>query len=176
MSESKKIQTDSPSRQMPPGQQAHVPQTIYSLSEDETLEFGRTFARNLKGGELILLEGELGTGKTVFTRGVALGLGIPPEDVTSPSYTLVQEYPGGRLHVFHIDLYRLEDPDEAESLGLQEILAAGGLVLIEWGEKLPPYYRRDSIRIRFHDVGEGSRRIELLTSPTKAPSEKKGDA
>ena len=154
MSEPKKLQTDSPSRPMPPGQEAHAPQTIYSLSEDETLAFGRTFARNLKGGELVLLEGELGTGKTVFARGVALGLGIPPEDVTSPSYTLVQEYPGGRLHVFHIDLYRLEDPDEAESLGLQEILAAGGLVLIEWGDAIVDSLPHDHLMIDFEIDGD----------------------
>jgi len=151
------------------------PRTVYSLSEEETYDFGRNFARNLRGGELILLQGELGLGKTVFARGVAAGLGVAPEDVSSPSYTLVQEYTGGRTPMFHVDLYRLEETEETESLGLEEILSAGGVIVVEWGEKLPVYYRRDGMTIQFHDVGEGSRRIEVFSrAKTEAPV--RGDA
>ncbi len=147
---------------------AAAERTAFTLSEAETFEMGRAVARGLRGGELVLLEGDLGLGKTVFARGIAAGLGIPPEDVSSPSFTLVQEYPGGRLPMFHVDLYRLDDPEEIGTLGLEEILGAGGVVVVEWGEKLPPYLRREAIAVRFHDVGEGSRRIEVLLEPRPA--------
>ena len=149
--------------------------TVYSLSEEETIEIGRNLAQRLKGGELILLDGDLGMGKTAFTRGLATGLGVAPEDVNSPSFTLVQEYTGGRLELFHIDLYRLDDPEDFASLGLEEILASGAVVVVEWGEKLPPYHKRDAITVRFYDAGEDSRRIELLPAPT-IPAVRGGDA
>jgi tRNA threonylcarbamoyladenosine biosynthesis protein TsaE len=147
--------------------------TLYTLSEDETYEAGRSLSRGLRGGEVILLDGELGTGKTVFARGVAAGLGVAPEDVNSPSFTLVQEYRGGRVRVVHVDLYRLDERDDLASLGLDEILGSGAVVLVEWGDKLPPYYRRNAISIRFHDAGEGSRRIDLL--PGGRPDSGPGD-
>jgi tRNA threonylcarbamoyladenosine biosynthesis protein TsaE len=150
--------------------------TVFSLSEEETLDFGRGLGRALKGGELLLLQGDLGYGKTVFARGVATALGIPPEEVTSPSFTLVHEYKGGRVPLFHLDLYRLETPEEdVGALGIEEILAAGGVVLVEWGEKLPPFLRRGATTIRFHDVGEGSRRIEILAE-SMTPERPRGDA
>lgn len=152
-----------------------APQTVFSLSEEETRELGRTMAQTFKGAELVLLEGELGLGKTVFARGLAIGLGISGEDVSSPSFTLVQEYGGGRLPMFHVDLYRLDEPDDLETIGLEELLAAGGVVVVEWGEKLPPYFARDAIRVRFHDLGEGSRRLEIVPSPPKKPR-RRGDA
>jgi len=149
---------------------------VFSLSEDETLDLGRGLGRSLKGGELLLLEGDLGYGKTVFARGVAAALGIPPEEVTSPSFTIVHEYQGGRVPVFHLDLYRLSDSDEqVGGFGVEEILAAGGVVIVEWGEKLPPFLRRNAVTIRFHDVGEGSRRIEIVAEP-KAAGRPRGDA
>lgn len=139
-----------------------LPRTVFSLSESETFDLGCSFAQQLRGGELILLEGDLGLGKTVFARGVASGLGIAAGDVSSPSFTLVQEYRGGRLPMFHVDLYRLDDDTGLESLGLEEILSAGAVVVVEWGEKLPSYHCREALGIRFHDIGEDSRRIELL--------------
>jgi tRNA threonylcarbamoyladenosine biosynthesis protein TsaE len=139
-----------------------APPPVYTLSEEETFDLGRNFSRGLNGGELILLEGDLGLGKTVFARGVAAGLGVAPEDVHSPSFTLVQEYRGGRLRMFHVDLYRIEEGDDIESLGLDEILTFGAVVLVEWGERLPAHLRDTATRIRFADVGEDSRRIEIL--------------
>jgi tRNA threonylcarbamoyladenosine biosynthesis protein TsaE len=148
---------------------------VFSLSEEETYDLGVAVAKSLKGGELILLEGELGLGKTVFARGIAAGLKIPPEDVSSPSFTLIQEYRGGRLHMFHVDLYRLNSPEELSTLGLEEILSSGGVVVVEWGERLPAYYRASAITVRLHDVGEGSRRIEL-DQPTEKSRKRHGDA
>ena len=150
--------------------------TIYSLSEDETLDLGRGVGRMLRGGELLLLEGDLGYGKTVFARGIAMGLGIASEEVSSPSFTLVHEYKDGRLPLFHLDLYRLVgSEEEIAGLGIEEILAAGGVVLVEWGEKLPPFLRRGAITVRFHDMGEGSRRIEIVAE-SKTPARPRGDA
>jgi len=150
--------------------------TVFSLSAEETLELGRATARGLRGGELMLLEGDLGLGKTVFARGIAVGLGIPAEDVSSPSFTLIQEYRGGRLAMYHVDLYRLSTAEEIGTLGLEEILDSDAVVVVEWGEKLPPHQRRDAIVVRFHDVGEGSRRIELLGRPDPENAARRGDA
>lgn len=149
--------------------------TVFTLSEEETCDLGRALSRGLKGGELILLEGDLGLGKTVFVRGIAEGLGIASEDVSSPSFTLVQEYRGGRIPMFHVDLYRIDVSDEMGTLGIEEILTAGGVVAVEWGDKLPPYLRRGALSIQFHDLGEGSRRIEIVPEP-KAPVKRRGDA
>ncbi len=174
--DTRRIKTGSKESTAPAAVPSAGPRTIFSLSEDETLDLGRGLGRVLKGGELILLEGDLGYGKTVFARGVAQALGVPPEEVSSPSFTLVHEYRGGRLPLFHIDLYRLDTPDEdVGALGIEEILAAGGVVLVEWGEKLPPFLRRGGTTVRFHDVGEGSRRIEILAEAT-APARPRGDA
>ena len=142
--------------------------TVYSLSEEETFEIGRTLGRGLRPGALILLQGELGLGKTVFTRGIAAGLGIAPEEVSSPSFTLVHEYRGGRLPLFHIDLYRLEAmEEELPSLGIEDILSGGGVAIVEWGERLPPYLRRGAMVVRFVDLREGCRRIEIVPEPEK---------
>jgi tRNA threonylcarbamoyladenosine biosynthesis protein TsaE len=148
--------------------------TVYSLSEEETLRLGRTMAQTLKGGELIVLEGDLGMGKTVFARGIAIGLGISEDEVRSPSFTLVHEYEGGRYPLFHVDLYRLDGDEDLEGLGLDELTEAGGVVLVEWGEKLPLWYRRDALTVRFHDLGEDSRQIEL--DQRAVPARRRGDA
>ena len=150
--------------------------TVFSLSEDETADLGRSVGRALKGGELLLLTGDLGYGKTVFARGVAAALGVEPEEVTSPSFTLVHEYKGGRLPLFHVDLYRIDTAEEeAGAFGIEEIREAGGVILVEWGEKLPPFLKRGASTIRFHDVGEGSRRIEIIVEGNTA-ARPRGDA
>lgn len=150
------------------------PRTVFSLSEEETFELGRRTARTLQGGEMIVLEGDLGLGKTVFVRGIAVGLGVPEDEVSSPSFALVQEYRGGRLPLFHADLYRLDDEDDARTLGLEDLVTAGAVVVVEWGEKLPPYVRRGAVVVRLHDIGEDSRRIEIV--PRNAPGRRRGDA
>ena len=158
-----------------PAATAQKAQSLFSLSEEETEDLGRTLARSLVGGELVLLVGELGMGKTVFVRGMAAGLGIEPADVSSPSFTLIQHYRGGRLPLCHIDLYRLSSDEEIATLGIDEILGTETVVVVEWGERIPPFWRREAITVRFHDVGEGCRQIELRGKSEAAPK-RKGDA
>ena len=105
-----------------------------SHSQDETEAAGERLARTLSAGDVVLLHGELGAGKTAFVRGMARGVGAAGEDVSSPTFTIMQEYPSPRTTLFHVDLYRLEPP-EVEDLGLDEVLSAGGIVAIEWAER-----------------------------------------
>ena len=97
---------------------------------------GRELAARLSAGSTVLLIGDLGAGKTAFVRGLAEGLGVAAEDVSSPTFTLMQEYRSGRVTLVHADLYRLNDAREIEDLGLEEI-GAGGVLAIEWAEKMP---------------------------------------
>ena len=110
--------------------------TTITYSEAGTSTVGRDLANRLAAGSVVLLFGDLGAGKTAFVRGLAEGLGVPPEDVSSPTFTLMQEYRSGRVPLVHVDLYRLDDPREVDELGLEEI-AAGCVLAIEWAEKLP---------------------------------------
>jgi tRNA threonylcarbamoyladenosine biosynthesis protein TsaE len=109
---------------------------ITTCAEAETAVVGRDLARTLGSGTVVLLTGDLGAGKTAFVRGMAEGLGIDPAEVSSPTFTLVQEYRGGRLPLFHVDLYRLRSI-EVEDLGLDDIALAGGVTAIEWPDRLP---------------------------------------
>lgn len=126
-------------------------------SEDETADVARELAAALKAGDVILLSGNLGAGKTAFVRGLASGLGIDPEDVSSPTFTLVHEYRGGRLTLYHADLYRLERI-ATEEIGLEEMGVADGVLAIEWPDRLAhamPGARAVQIEI----VDENRRRI-----------------
>jgi tRNA threonylcarbamoyladenosine biosynthesis protein TsaE len=137
--------------------------TIVTSSETETATVGRDLAPRLSAGSVVLLMGDLGAGKTAFVRGLAEGLGVGSDDVTSPTFTIMQEYRGGRVPLFHVDLYRLNNAREIEDLGLDEI-AAGGVLAIEWAEKLPDV-PADAIAVRITH-GEGDiRAIEITNSP-----------
>lgn len=130
-----------------------------SYSESDTEEVGATLARELAGEGILLLEGDLGSGKTVLVRGLARSLGVDPQEVQSPTYALIHEYEGAAGPLVHVDLYRLE-PEEVGSLGLEELLAGPGIKAIEWAERLP----RDlpgawRVRIRYQD--DGAREIHL---------------
>jgi tRNA threonylcarbamoyladenosine biosynthesis protein TsaE len=139
-------------------------QTLTTHSEIETAAAGRDLASRLSSGSVVLLFGDLGAGKTAFVRGLAEGLGIPAEHVSSPTFTIMQEYRGGRLPLFHVDLYRLNDSREVDDLGLDEI-AAEGVLAIEWGEKLREV-PDGAIGIRITDAGGDTRTIELTNLPT----------
>jgi tRNA threonylcarbamoyladenosine biosynthesis protein TsaE len=126
-------------------------------SEDETTTIARELAADVKAGDVILLSGNLGAGKTAFVRGLAAGLGLDPEEVSSPTFTLVHEYRGGRLTLYHADLYRL-DRVATDDLGLEEMGVADGVLAIEWPDRLShalPGSRRIDIEI----VDEKTRRI-----------------
>src|SRR4029077_15966774 len=110
--------------------------TVTTQSEHDTAALGREMAATLRAGDVLLLYGDLGAGKTAFVRGLAEGLGVSSDEVSSPTFTLIQEYRGGRLPLFHVDLYRIEDPREFDELGLDEI-AEDGVLAIEWAERLP---------------------------------------
>jgi tRNA threonylcarbamoyladenosine biosynthesis protein TsaE len=122
---------------------SRVARSFTTRSESETTAAGRELGATLAAGDVVLLYGDLGAGKTAFVKGLAEGLGVSRDEVSSPTFTLVQEYRGGRLTLFHVDLYRIEDPREIDDLGLDE-LAEDGVLAIEWAEKLPPSrFRRD---------------------------------
>ena len=104
-------------------------------SGDETEALGERLAKTLHGGEIIAFTGDLGAGKTAFTRGLARGLGIPMR-VTSPTYTIVNEYTGGRLPLFHFDMYRLGSSDELFDIGWEDYLQRGGVCAVEWSENV----------------------------------------
>ena len=111
-----------------------------------------------------MLEGPLGAGKTSLVRALVGHLGGDAAEVCSPTFVLHECYQvsrGSLCRVHHVDLYRLDSPEEISTLGLDEILDSKGVTLVEWGEKLPPYYSARAIVVRFHDVGEGCRRIEV---------------
>ena len=108
---------------------------ITSSSEQETRSIAAALARDLAMGSVLLLSGDLGAGKTAFVRGLAEGLGVDPDEVTSPTFTIAHEYRGGRLPLIHVDLYRLDRAD-LDEIGLDQDLAATGVVAIEWSERL----------------------------------------
>lgn len=133
-----------------------APEAHTTRSEAETANVGRKLAASLRAGDAVLLSGELGAGKTALVRGLAEGLGVAPDEVSSPTFTLIQEYRGGRLPLFHVDLYRLDDPREIEDLGLDEI-AGDGVLAIEWAEKLPARRYEKAITVEI-EHGDGDAR------------------
>lgn len=132
---------------------------VITHSPEETMELGRALAREIKPPCVILLEGELGSGKTTLTKGLAAGLGAArEEDVTSPTFTLVHEY-GHK--VYHVDLYRVETPQELATLGLEDLFSQPSVVIIEWGEKLWNNAGVARIRIQLESVAREERRITV---------------
>ncbi len=137
-----------------------------SGSEAETLAWAAAFAARLRAGDTVALSGDLGAGKTVVSRGVALGLGFAG-DVHSPSYALVHEYAGARLPLFHMDLYRLKEGADWEEIGLDHYLGQGGVCLVEWPERLPAE-QAFAYRIRIGTVTETRRHIQVTIGRTQA--------
>ena len=119
---------------------------IRTHSEKETFELGKRIANAVNPGTVILFYGDLGAGKTVMTKGIAAGLGIA-EMITSPTFTIMQEYEGGRMPLYHLDVYRIEDPDEMEEVGLNEYIYGNGLTVIEWAEQIEDILPEDAIKI-----------------------------
>ena len=136
--------------------------TFRTSSNDETVELGRMIARSLPKKACVLLIGNLGAGKTTLAKGIIHGLGFAePDEVVSPTFTLIHEYGGGRI--YHIDLYRLDKPEQVATLGLDDILDRDAVVLIEWGERFPELLPRLRIEIRLTAVGDDERQIAIKT-------------
>ena len=138
---------------------------VVSHNQSETFDLGEDLGRDLSGGEIILLNGPLGAGKTMLVKGIAAALGIDQEDVTSPSFTLVNPHPG-RLLLYHIDLYRLDEgASAAHAVDLDEILTdENAVVIIEWAERLGHYPLPANVwRISISGDGDEPRRITVLT-------------
>ncbi len=117
-----------------------------SHSAEETFHFAETLAESCRSGLVISLRGDLGTGKTVFTKGFARGLGIT-ETVTSPTFTIMQIYEGGRLALRHFDVYRIMDPEEMYEVGLDEYVGGDGVTLIEWADRIRELLPPDTVDI-----------------------------
>ncbi len=136
-----------------------------TTSADETFRLGQKIGSQLQGGEILLMSGALGAGKTLFVKGIASALGLDPEEVTSPSFTLVNPHEGGRLLLYHIDLYRLEEgPPSAHAVDLEELLAQEhSVIIIEWAERLKKYkLPTGTWRITISGVGEEPRRVAVF--------------
>ena len=130
-------------------------------SSDETIACGREIAASLKPPILILLSGELGAGKTTFTKGIVAGLGAArEEDVTSPTFTLVHKYQG-RARVYHVDLYRISGFHDLETLGLEDLFSEDAVVIVEWPDRLTLRTDWPILRIELEHVSDDTRRIRL---------------
>jgi tRNA threonylcarbamoyladenosine biosynthesis protein TsaE len=139
-----------------------VGEEIITRSAEETTRWGREFAGRLKAPVLLLLTGELGSGKTTLTKGIVAGLGAASEDdVTSPTFTLVHVY-GAADKVYHGDLYRIESFHDFETLGLEDAFATPGVVILEWSEKFPLESPWPQIRLKLEHLGGDKRRILVL--------------
>jgi tRNA threonylcarbamoyladenosine biosynthesis protein TsaE len=130
-----------------------------TTNEEETTELGSSLGAELQPGDVVLLYGQLGAGKTAFVRGLAAGIGASPGEVSSPTFTLVQEYSGARATLYHVDLYRL-DAKEVEDLGLDELVSTDGIVAIEWAERWETR-PDDVIEVWIEDAGDEKRSIRV---------------
>jgi tRNA threonylcarbamoyladenosine biosynthesis protein TsaE len=139
-----------------------VAEEVITHSTEETIAWGRQFASRLKAPALVLLTGELGSGKTTLTKGLVAGLGAASEEeVTSPTFTLVHVY-GNEAKVFHGDLYRIENFHDFETLGLEDAFAEPAVMILEWSEKFPLEAPWPQVRLRLEHLGRDSRRISVL--------------
>jgi len=134
---------------------------VTTSSPEETLAFGRRLAGELQAPALVLLYGDLGAGKTTLVKGIVSGLGLAREDeVTSPSFVFVHVF-GDGLRLYHVDLYRIEQSAELETLGLDDLLAEKAIVLVEWAERLSLPAPAPAVRVRLETVSDQQRRIRV---------------
>ena len=138
-------------------------EVIETKTSSETKELGKKIAASAAAGSVFALIGDLGVGKTVFTKGFAEGLGIT-EHISSPTFTLVNEYHDGRLPFYHFDVYRIEEAEELEMIGFEEYLYGKGVTLIEWANRIPELLPPNTVRITIakdYDKSEEYRRITI---------------
>jgi len=138
---------------------------VISHSVAQTQRLGARLGELLQGGELLLLDGEMGTGKTVFTQGIAQGLNID-DTVNSPTFTLLKEYQG-RLPLYHFDLYRLDDPDEVLALGFDEYFYGQGVCVVEWAYKAEAIWPAEHLRVRLKVISDTKRGLLFAAHGTR---------
>lgn len=144
---------------------------LISNSPTETFCIGRSLGEGLTGGDCVALTGELGAGKTCLTQGIAAGLGVPDSYVVaSPTFTLVNEYPGRETSLYHLDVYRLRGSADLEEIGYQEYLMSDGVMVIEWAEKVSDAIPDDALNVELSYVDETVRRIEISGCPDRIRS------
>jgi tRNA threonylcarbamoyladenosine biosynthesis protein TsaE len=156
-----------------------APVVLFSHSASETFRLGRILGEGLKSGDCVALTGELGAGKTCFTQGIAKGMGVPDcYAVTSPTFTLVNEYPGRDAILYHLDVYRLAGSMDLLEIGYEEYLLENGVMVIEWAEKIIDDIPEDALRVGISHLSESGRRIEISGCPERIdfrePGLKKG--
>jgi len=146
-----------------------VSEEIITHTAEETIRWGREFSKRLKAPVLVLLTGDLGTGKTTLTKGIVSGLGAAKEDdVTSPTFVLINQY-RGRLPVYHLDAYRTGSLTELVDLGLEEMLHGDGVTVVEWADKLLPLLPARTIHVHLSGLGDEPREIQIA-EPVSDPS------
>jgi len=134
---------------------------ILSDSLKKTLEIGKKISGRLEKGDIICLSGELGSGKTVLTKGIASGLGIKAQDITSPTFVLIREYHKARIPLYHFDLYRLKSENELLVLGYEEYFYNDGVSVIEWADRLKCILPKDCLKIKLSAKGKNRRLLEI---------------
>lgn len=130
---------------------------------EETIQAGYEFGKQLKPGDVVCLEGELGTGKTHFVKGVASFFGVEPENVSSPTYTLIHEY-SGSVPIYHFDCYRFKNEQEALEIGAEEYFYGEGICLVEWPEKIKSLIPEEAIWIKISHLSDYNREIRIHSS------------
>jgi tRNA threonylcarbamoyladenosine biosynthesis protein TsaE len=135
--------------------------SVITTNQEQTWQIGEMLGSRLEAGDTVCLYGDLGAGKTSFSYGIALGLEVEEQYITSPTFTFVNEYQG-RVPLYHIDLYRLKDPDELENIGFEEYLDSDGVTVIEWAEKAEDVLPRECLSIYLSYVNDNSREIGFL--------------
>ena len=133
---------------------------IWTQSPEETEQVGAALAARLQPGQVVAFRGPLGVGKTAFTRGLARGLGVAGP-VTSPTYTIVNEYTGGRMPLFHFDMYRLNSADDLFDIGWEDYLSRGGVCAVEWSENVMDALPEDTVWVRIAREGDTGRSITI---------------
>ena len=137
------------------------PEVHVSHSVAQTEAVAARLAESLRPGACVALHGDLGAGKTQFVRGLVRGLGGNPRAVSSPTFVLLNVYAGGGLTVFHLDAYRVHGPEDFESIGFTELFEQGGVVVVEWADRVRELLPAGCVHVRLEPTGEGRRRIEV---------------
>lgn len=126
------------------------------------MALGKSLAASLKPGAVVALYGDLGSGKTVLTKGIGSALGIAKENVSSPTFTIVNEYVAGSIPLFHFDAYRIESPEELFDLGYEDYFFGEGICVVEWADRIEALLPEHTIRLQLVHAGDGRRRIRMM--------------